>query len=421
MLENLLFDIAIVIIAATLIGYIAKILRQPVIIAYIIAGLLIGPSVFGIITDKTSIDILSTLGIALMLFLVGLELDFRKLKDTGKATIIASIVQVGISVIAAFLISKLLGFTELESWYIGIAIAFSSTLIVVKLLSDKKELDTLHGRITIGILLIQDIIAIFALVVLNSIGNVSINSILMSLLKVLFIFGLAISSSFLMKFIFKYVAKSLELLFLTALSWCFLFVGLAYYLDISVAIGAFLAGLSLASLPYSIEMSGRIKPLRDFFATMFFVSLGMQLVFTDLGSLVVPILLFCAVVLFIKPLATIIPLSMLGHGRKTGFLTSISLAQISEFSLILVAQGYAANHVSQAAVSIVTIIAAITILITSYLIHYDQNIYWKFAKPLKMLDRLGNVKTENIDKKKKFNAIPSQHNKIDYSELKKII
>ena len=290
-MAELLFDIALVIVAATLFGYLARILKQPVVLAYIVAGLVIGPSLLGLIDDKGNITTLSTLGIALMLFLVGLELDLRKVRDAGKATIIAAFVQVSVTAAAGYLIGLLLGLSRLEAIYVSIAAAFSSTLIVVKLLSDKRELDTLHCRIVIGILVIQDVIALFALALLS--GDAGISQSLFSLAKIVVMLALAGISSFLLAFAFRFIAQSLELLFLAALSWCFIFVGIAFYLDFSVAIGAFLAGISLASLPYHAEMSGRIKPLRDFFATMFFVSLGMQLSFTSLNSLIMPVLLVC--------------------------------------------------------------------------------------------------------------------------------
>ncbi len=329
--------------------------------------------------------------------------------------------QIATTIIAGYFAAVFLGFTILESLYIGIAVAFSSTLIVVKLLSDKRELDTLHGRIIIGVLLVQDLVAIIALIVLSSLGNFQADQLGIALVKMLFMFGLAALSGFLFHHIFKFLAKSLELLFLAGLSWCFLFVGLAYYFNVSVAIGAFLAGLSLASLPYNIELSGRIKPVRDFFATMFFVSLGMQLAFTNIGQLIVPIIVMLLIVILIKPLATLVPLALMGHSRKTGFLTAINLAQISEFSLILIAQGYAAGHVGQQAVSLVTVLAALTILVTSYLIHYDQKLYWTLSEPLKVVERLSEVKPETIDKKKKFDALLCGHNRIGYSIIRTLV
>lgn len=387
MVNALLFDIGIVIIIATICGFFARLLKQPLILAYILAGAIIGPAGLGLVIDKTVIMTLSELGIAFLLFTVGLEMDIRKLKAVGLVSSISGILQIIMSLILGYILAIAFGFSQLGSIYIALALAFSSTMIVVKLLSDKKELDTLHGRMLIAILLVQDVIAIFALSFLATFKTISFSFFGISLLKVSLLFLVAIlSSKFILPRLFKSIAKSEELLFLSAVSWCLLFALISYYTGFSIAIGAFLAGLTLALSPYNLEIIGKVKPLRSFFATIFFVALGMQLIFVNISHYFLPIIIFTLLVLIGNPLMVMIPVSLFGYKKRTSFLTGIGIAQTSEFSLIIVSLGLILGHISQEIVSIVVIITAITITISSYFIIYDDKIYKKSAGFLTFLD-----------------------------------
>lgn len=387
----LLKDIGIVIIAATILAYPAKLLRQPLILAYVVAGILIGPSVLGLITNKDIIRTLAELGIAFLLFIVGLELDFRKLKDVGHVSAGCGLGQIIITFIFGFLLAGALGFGKLESFYIAFALTISSTMIVIKLLSDKNELDTLHGRISLGILLVQDIATIIVLATLASIGSLTLQffPVLLAegLIKGLGLISIAIiSSRFLLPQILRFSAKSIELLFLTALSFCSVFAAISFVLGFSIAIGSFLAGVTLASFPYNIEIISRVRSLRDFFATIFFVSLGMQV------PLVIPLLkptiIFSVFVLIGDAIIMMVIASLFGYVKRTAFLTALSVSQISEFSLIIAMQGLSYGHISDEVFSLITFIAVVTITASSYFITHGDSIYRRMSPFLGIFERL---------------------------------
>jgi len=404
----LFWDIGLIIVVATFLAYLAQILRQPLILAYIIAGILIGPTGFGLITNRDVILTLSEFGIAFFLFIIGLELDIKKLKNYGFIIFITGIGQVVFTFFIGFIIIKFFGFADLEAIYLALALTFSSTMIVVKLLSDKNELDTLHGRIILGILLIQDVAAIVLLALMPNILNLSLSSgyiLSLSLVKGLGLFSIAIVMSiFVLPYFLDFASKSQELLFLFAISWCFIFSTMSYYIGYSVAIGAFLAGISLASFPYNVEIVGRVRSLRDFFATIFFVSLGMMFVMGDVSSVIAPIIILSLFVLIGNPFIVILLTSFFGYGKRTSFLTSIAIAQVSEFSLILVVLGLKLGHISQQIVTMTTVIAIITITITTYLIKYDEKIY-------RMLSRYLNIFERTTYKKEELIEIPHSHKK----------
>jgi len=278
---DLILELGIIFLSAAILAYISGLFKQPLIPAYILAGVLLG-----FVTDIGSNGIVPTiaeLGIAFLLFVVGLELDFSRLKNIGfVSTMGGSILSIGLFWIGMF-IAGAMGFSVIESVYIGLVIAFSSTMIVIKLLDDKNQLDTLHGRIIIGILLVQDFFAILALFILSSLDTFSLFSVGSSL-GLLIGIGIVtyLASRYVFPSIIKHAAKSEELLFVTSVAICLFFIGGFHYLSISIAIGAFIAGIALGNLPYSIEIISLVKPLRDFFAVVFFVALGLAL---DLGSI----------------------------------------------------------------------------------------------------------------------------------------
>jgi len=315
--------------------------------------------------------------------------------------------------------------------YLGFIVAFSSTMVVVKVLSDRKELDTLHGRIILGLLLVQDIIAICALLVLNSVGHFDIWALLSSLLGGLSFVALAVFfSKYVFSHMFRYAANSRELFFLLSIAVCFLFGLFFQSIGFSIAIGAFVAGVSLGNLPYNYEIIGSVKSLRDFFATLFFVSLGMQLPLgsfdSPLGILngtFLPLIVLMLVVLALKPIVFLLIIGLFGYKKRTSFLTSISLAQISEFSLILVTQGMLLGHVSQRLFVVTILLAITTIALSSYFLKWEYKLYNWLADDLSMFERLNTheEKLEYVPKKEKHEVILIGYDRTGYSIFHRLI
>ncbi|MFH0868104.1 MAG: cation:proton antiporter [Candidatus Woesearchaeota archaeon] len=419
-MQNIFFEIGMVMVIATVLAYFAKMLRQPLIPAYILTGVIIGP-ILGLITNTEVITTLSEIGIAFLLFIVGLEINLRKLKHVGLVASLGGVIQIVSTFTIAFVVSLLLGFIVIESVYVALIIALSSTMVVIKLLSDKKEIDTLHGKIIVGILLVQDIAAITALSVLTTLTEFSFIVIAFSVFKGLIALVLAIAASkYIFPKLFAFAAKSHELLFISAVSLSLLYSILFNYMGFSIAIGAFVAGISLANLPYNIEIIGRIKPLRDFFSVMFFVSLGMVLLLSSFNSILKPLIVLLLLVVFVKPLIIMFISAFFGYKKRTSFLTSISLAQISEFSLIIVTQGFLLGHVSQEIFSLTILIAIITITSTTYFIKYENFIYGKLSKSLEFFDRMteNSTELEYMPKTRTNEIILCGYNRIGYSIVK---
>ena len=374
MVSSLLIDIGIIILAAAILALITKFLRQPIVLGYVIAGLLIGPLVWGFVDNADLVKQLSELGIAFLLFIVGLELDLNKFKQLGNVIVVAGILQVVlVTIVAAYFAGFWVG--GLEAFYIGLIVAFSSTMIVVKLVSDKAELDTLHGKIILGILLVQDILVVVALSLLQSLGGTSLVA-LLSLVKGL---ALIIVSYLIGRYMLGYVLRASaalpELLFVVSIAIAFLYSALAYYLGFSIVIGAFIAGVALASSPYSVEIVGRVISLKDFFLVIFFVVLGMQITSFSFDGSFKFLLTLLILVVVVKPLIVFGLLKMFKQSNRTSFSSSISLAQISEFSLVLAGTGVTLGHLGNNIFSLVIILGAITITLTSYFIKYDRSIY----------------------------------------------
>lgn len=400
-MEVLLLDLALIIIVATVGALIARWLKQPIIPAYIIAGILLGP-IFGLITDTDLITVYAEIGIAFLLFIVGLELDLDRIKSIGWVASAGGLLQVGITFVIGFVGTLVLGFGPLQASYLGLVVAFSSTFVVIKLLSDSHEIDSLHGRIIIGMLLIQDILAVLALSVFSSLDALSPSIFVMAVLKGLSLFILAwLLAHHIVPQVFHFAAKSNELLFLSSLAVMFSFSIAAELLGYSIAIGAFIAGITLGNLPYQVEIIGRVKPLRDFFATLFFVSLGLKFIITDFNGFLGPLTVVVFMVIILKPLILMMIGSAFGYTLRTSFLTGLTMGQVSEFSLILLLQGMNLGHISQKLFSFVVLVTMFTIATSSYFIKYDDFIYKTIGKRFRFMERFGAQKREmaNLPKK----------------------
>jgi Kef-type K+ transport system membrane component KefB len=375
-------------VVATLLGFLFRKLKQPIILAFIFAGIILGSSFLNVITYKEMLSVFSELGVAFLLFLVGINLDLRIFREIGKTSVVTGIGQIVFTTLVGFMIALFLGFSLLESLYIAIALTFSSTIIIVKLLSDKKELNSLYGKISIGFLLVQDFVAIVALVLISSFSfstdlSSQLSQFIFNLVVLFLLFFIA--SAFLVKRIFDSLSKNQELLFLGAISWCFAFSATAIFLGFSKEIGAFLAGVSIASLPYTYDILGKLKYLRDFFIVLFFVVLGSTLVFAASHIILMPAIIFSIFVLIGNPIIVFVLMAKLGYKGRTSFLSSLTVAQISEFSLILIFLGAKVGHVSSEVVSIITLVAVATISASTYLIIYNNKLYDRLSSFLPFL------------------------------------
>lgn len=387
--SHLLQDIGLCIVAATVLAYIARLLRQPLLLAYIAAGVLIGPIGLEQITDQDSIQILAEIGLALLMFIVGLEIDFKKLLSAGVPAAITTSVQVVGSAIMGWALASIVGFEGLERLYLGAAVAFSSTMIVVKLLADRSELDTLPGRTTLAILLFQDVFAIIALAIQPSLGrDLPVGSIaLIGLRGIGLVVASIIVSRYALPLLFRWVAKSPEILLLSAISWCFVVCYAAMQLEFSLAMGALIAGMSISALPYTLDVVAKIQSLRDFFVTLFFVSLGM-LIQMPTGSILWQAAVISIAVILSRFLLIWPVLRLMGYDNRTGALSSIHLAQTSEFGLLIALIGLTLQpaHISSEVFSLVVIVLVITSTTSTYMIHYSHGLA---ARLVRMLSRTG--------------------------------
>lgn len=383
-MNSIFLQLAVVLLLSSFFGFIVMRFKLPLVVAYLLAGVALS---FAFLFDPTHspvLEILPEIGIAFVLFLIGMELDLREIKSLGKPIIVSAIGQILFSTLAGFAIAQVLGFNPTESIYLGLGLAFSSTVVVIKMLLEKHDLNSLYGKLSVGILLIEDLVAIGALMLLtvgSSTFGIGLQQSLPALTLIVKSLGLFILtfvfSKYVLEKIFKAVAKSVELLFLTAITWCFVFTSIALLAGFSVVIGAFLAGVALASSPYHLQIQGKIKPLRDFFVTLFFVYLGAQTNPKDILTAWPTILTFTIFAIVLKPLLYMSILGRFGFRKHTLFQTSLNLSQISEFSLVLLLVGVKLGSVSQKALSTMAIVAVISIITSSILIYYSRKIYQK--------------------------------------------
>lgn len=411
MQAHLLVDISKAIIAASLVGLPAYFLGVPLILAYLLAGVLIGPHLgLGLIEHPANIWSLSEVGLVLLMFILGLEINIKKLFQIGRVVLLSGFVQISGCLILGYVFFRVLAghLTNYEIIYLTAAGALSSTLIVVKILSDKMDLDSLPSRITIGILVMQDLFAIAFLAIQPSLEQVNSRAVAFSLSKV----GILAILSFLLAryalpWIFRRAGKQPELLLIMAMTWCFAMCGLADYLSLSVEMGALVAGIAIASFPYHLEVIAKISSLRDFFITLFFVSLGLQIPSPSghvllLSSCIVIFVLFSRVV-------TVFPaLHSMGYGNRASLLPAINLSQLSELSLVLASLGVTYKHIGPDVLSAFIFALAITVLISSYLIPRAHDIY---KKTNALFERIG-FKDHIMGEEKKEKALSSKQRSI---------
>jgi len=371
---------AAVLAVAAIVAFIAHRARQPLIVAFIVVGVIVGPSLLGWVEEAGTLELLAEIGIAILLFLVGLKLDIRLVKSIGRVALVTGLGQVLFTSVVGFGLALLFGMPVVVAVYVAVALTFSSTIIIVKLLSDKRELDELHGRIALGFLIVQDIVVIVAMIALSSFGGERDGPLWQQIAAVLvaavaLIGGLAVAMRWVLPRLLRLVASSQELLIVCSIAWAVAVAALTDYLGFSVEVGAFLAGFALASTRFRESIASSLAGIRDFLLLFFFIALGAQLDFSSIGAQVPAALAFSAFVLIGNPLIVLVIMGVMGYPKRVSFLAGLAVAQISEFSLILIALGRDLGHVDNDAVGLVTLVGMITIGASTYLILYSKQLF----------------------------------------------
>lgn len=390
---HIFIEIGLIILFATVVSFVMRFLKQPLIVGYILSGIIVGPYFLNFTQSTEYIDLFSKLGITILLFIIGLNLRPDVIREVGKVSLMTGLGQIIVTSVAGFFVMHSLGFSTVVSLYGAMALTFSSTIIILKLLSDKGDLDKLYGKISTGFLLVQDIFAAIILLTISIIsrpefskGGSNIMSLLFLVKGIAFFFAIYLITKYILPRISSFLSSSQELLFLFSISWGLGLATIFYILGFSIEIGALAAGVSLSSFKFAQEIGSRMKPLRDFFILLFFVMLGSQMVFVDIGKIIIPAIILSIFVLILKPLIVIFLINLLGYKNRTSFLTGLTVAQISEFSLILVGLGFSLGHLSGEVLSLITLVGIITIPGSTYLIIYSDKIYPKLQRLLGFIE-----------------------------------
>ncbi|MGF1678391.1 MAG: cation:proton antiporter [Candidatus Methylacidiphilales bacterium] len=390
MLElDLLRSLGWIVIASALCLWVARMIKLPSIVACLMAGIVLGP-ITGLLSDTQSLQLIAELGIVLLLFLVGLELSLGKIREVGPVAVVAGLGQVVFVAVLGLVFCFFLGFNWMESVFLSVALTFSSTVVVVKVLTDKNEMETLYGRIAVGIFLVQNLVVILILTVLTGLQSASSEvaglettalsgvwwGIVSAFGGMLLLSGVVVlASRFLLPAWFGRLGSSPGSLFLSSLGWCLAIVCLAQALSLSLELGAFFAGISLAQLPSSRDMHHRIKPLMNFFVAIFFVTLGWNLSPEAARTEWLPILVLSLFILIGNPVFFMLIIPRMGYGERTSFYTSVTVAQISEFSFIFAGMGVAASLVGERVLVITAVIGVITMALSAYMMLYNRPLY----------------------------------------------
>jgi len=380
--EDLFRTFGLIVVMAAVFVMAGRFIRMPAIVVYLVAGLVIGPGL-GLVEMNFELKMISEMGIALLLFLVGLELSFDKIRNVGKLALVAGVAQVLITAAAGFGVSKLLGFGLMEALFIGMGITFSSTVIAVKLLTEKRELDTSYGHIAVACSLVQSLLVILVLSILNALGGgggggaagvlLDIGKAFGSLL--LLAVGVLLVADKLLGRPFAWAARSPEVLIIWSLSWCFSIILIGDLMGLSLEICSFLAGLALAQLPHNVDLHRRLQPLMNLLMAVFFVSLGIPMVFDGIGPLVPAALILSLLVVIVNISVYTVIIPRFGYGVKTALLTGLTGAQISEFSFILAALGHAKGLIGAEIIALMTLIGLATMGGSAYLILHNHRIH----------------------------------------------
>lgn len=369
---QILVDLGLVVVGSALLLVVSRPLRVPSILAYMVAGLLLGP-ISGLLPQSESVHLFSELGVALLLFVVGLELSLAKIRVIGRTALIAGLGQVGLTFGLGWALAWALGFEGGAAVLVGLVATFSSTAVVVKLLDRAGELEATRGRLAIGVLLVQDVLVVAVLTVLSGLaipdvagtvgGGASVpRGLGVAVLGIVVLSaGAALAARWILKAAVRWLAVTPDGLFIVGLAWAFAFMIVAEAFHLSVELGAFIAGVALAQVPHATELRRWAHPLVDFFLAVFFVSLGAGMEFGALASTWPAAVAVSVFVLAVKPLVVAVLTGVLGQPRRTALLTGLTLGQISEFAFLLPALGVGAGLVSPDFQGFVALVGLVTI------------------------------------------------------------
>lgn len=395
---DIYFELSLVITLGAAIAFVMHKLRQPLLIGYILTGIIAGPAVLDIIHDNAAFGGMSQIGIALLLFIIGLDVSPRVFFRLRRTIFVTTLVQIGLSGLLGFVLARALSFGHMESVIIGLGLALSSTIIIVKLFNDKRETTRLYAQIVIGILILQDVFVTagkFGLAARTTDGTAEA-LIRLGAMGIAATGILYVASRRLLPRLTKSIGSSKEILLLFALGWGLGWALLFERVGFSIEIGALFAGIGLAQLPYSREISSRLKPLRDFFIVIFFVTLGQRLVPGGMSEIAFSAIIFSLFVLFAKPLFTLVSMGLLGYTKRTSFKAAVSLSQISEFSLVFVMAAVHTGLVRQQVADTLTLVALITFAVSTYFIKYDNILFAKLGKHLRLFERKTTVSDRHV-------------------------
>ncbi|MGY6409851.1 MAG: cation:proton antiporter [Alkalilacustris sp.] len=380
--QTIFYEIAVLVLLAAAVGFVGLLLRQPLVVAFIAVGVLAGPGALGLVSSTEFINTLSQISIAVLLFLVGLKLDVSLVRNLGKVAVATGLGQVGFTAAFGFLICLALGIDPVVALYIAVALTFSSTIIIVKLLSDKQEIGALHGKIALGFLIVQDIFVVLAMVTLSAIG-VGVGEETGGVWQVAQVFlggmGMVVAVMVFIRYVadplLTLISRSPELMVIFAVGWAAGLAAAGDFLGFGKELGGLLAGVSLASTQFREAIGSRLASLRDFLLLFFFISLGAGLDLSTLGEQVGPAIILSLFVLIGNPLIVMAIMGYMGYRKRTGFLAGLTVAQISEFSLIFMAMGITIGHVSEADMGLVTLVGLVTIALSVYMITWSHKLY----------------------------------------------
>lgn len=419
-MDSIFIQLGIILFTAFVVSYIVRAFKQPIIIGYIIAGVIISPFIIQAGASKEIITVFSEFGIAFLLFIVGLHLNPKVIKEIGTASLFIGMAQIVLTFALTFIIStQIIRWDFVTSVYVSIALTFSSTIIIMKLLSDKRQLDSLYGKISIGVLIVQDLVAIGVLMFISSMSNgatfssFAVKGLLggSGAIIILFLAGFFVLPRFI-----RNVAKSQELLFLFSICWCFVIAAAFIWLGFSLEIGALVAGIVLSISPYSTEISSKIRPLRDFFLIIFFIILGLNIQIGGLHSIIFNAIILSLIALLFKPVILMALGALFGYTKRTNFLVGSALAQISEFSLIVLGLGVAMGHIVQEILSTMILTSIITITLSTYFIIYSESIYKKISRGISIFEKRDIKRKRKL--RKNYDAILFGYNRIGFGILK---
>jgi len=378
--EAFITDFAIIIVTATAIGYLAKQTGQPTIIAYILTGLILGPVLFDVVTEEGLVELMAELGLGFLLFLLGIKMRFSDIRDILRPIVNIAVLQTVLQTALAFGVAWFLGFDITETIVIALATVFGATPIIVKILTDKDEITSLPGKIDVGVLIVQDIylvivLALFSADELTNATEVGVTlATILVMMSFIGIFSL-LSSRYFLPRLFRQIADNKDVFFVIGIAWAFLFIAVTERLELSVEVGAFLAGISLAQLPYSKELEERVSPITDFFILIFFASIGLQIAADDLTAYWIEAIVASAVLMVGNFWIMFHLIDREGFSVETSFLGSINMIQVSEFSLVVGALGVAQGYIGSEVLGYLSLMALLTMSLSTYIINYNHEIY----------------------------------------------